>query len=147
MSSNHEATLKVQNYREYVNNISINDTINWQKQLFLSCSNTSRLYCTKSKYAIFWCRTVAFAEGELCDYTQCAPKVPELMGIKCCHEQQFTSAPTHKCIAVRNFPESKSVHVLDHPANSPDLSPYDHFLLPKLKMHLKELRLDTILKI
>ena len=45
MSSNHEATLNVQNYREYVNNISINDTINSQKQLFLSCSNTFRLYC------------------------------------------------------------------------------------------------------
>ena len=46
MSLNHEATLNLQNYREYVNNISINDTINWQKQLFLSYSNTFRLYYT-----------------------------------------------------------------------------------------------------
>ena len=45
MSSNHEATLSVQNYREYVNKISINDTINKQKQLFLSYYNTFRLYC------------------------------------------------------------------------------------------------------
>ena len=45
MSSNHKATLNVQNYCKYVNNFLINDTINWQKQLFLSCSNTFQLYC------------------------------------------------------------------------------------------------------
>ena len=50
MSSNHKATLSVQNYREYVNNISINDTINRQKQVFLCCSNTCRLYCIYYTY-------------------------------------------------------------------------------------------------
>ena len=55
--------------------------------------------------------------------------------------------PAHKCITVRNFLASKSVQVLDHPAYSLDLSPYDYFLFPKLKMQLKGLRFDTILEI
>ena len=46
MSSNHKATFNVQNYCKCVNNFLINDAINCQKQLFLSCSNTFRLYCT-----------------------------------------------------------------------------------------------------
>ena len=47
MSSSHKATLNIQKYCKYVNNFLTNDTINLQKQLFLSCSNTFGLYCMK----------------------------------------------------------------------------------------------------
>jgi histone-lysine N-methyltransferase SETMAR len=35
--------------------------------------------------------------------------------------------------------DPKNVTTLYHPPSSPDLSPPDHFLFPKLKMKLKEL--------
>ena len=57
------------------------------------------------------------------------------------------NAPAHKFIAVRNFLTSKWVQVLHQPAYSPDLSPCDYFLFPKLKMQLKGLRFDAISEI
>jgi histone-lysine N-methyltransferase SETMAR len=33
---------------------------------------------------------------------------------------------------------------LNHPPNSPDLSPLDYFLFPKVKLQLKGSRFDTI---
>lgn len=38
------------------------------------------------------------------------------------------NAPSHKCIAVRNFLTTKSVRVLEKPTYSPDMWPYDWFV-------------------
>ena len=39
----------------------------------------------------------------------------------------------HKCEVVKSFLASEKVKVLNHPPNSPDLSPGDFFLFPRLK--------------
>ena len=46
------------------------------------------------------------------------------------------NASSHKCEAVKSFLSSEKVKVLNHPAYSPDLSPCDFFLFPKLKKML-----------
>jgi hypothetical protein len=43
----------------------------------------------------------------------------------------------HQAVAVQEFLARKQVCVLHHPPYSPDLSPYDYFLFPKLKLPLK----------
>jgi len=47
------------------------------------------------------------------------------------------SAPVHRAVAVQEFLTRKQVCVLHHPLYSPDLSPCDYFLFPKLKLPLK----------
>jgi len=47
------------------------------------------------------------------------------------------NAPVHRAVAVQNFLARKQVCMLHHPHNSPDLSPCDYFLFPKLKLPLK----------
>jgi hypothetical protein len=47
--------------------------------------------------------------------------------------------PTHKAASVGQFLTQKNVTTLYHPLFSPDLSPPDYFLFPKLKMKLKGL--------
>ena len=44
------------------------------------------------------------------------------------------NASSHKCEVVKSFLASEKVKVLNHPPYSPDLSPCDFFLFPRLKM-------------
>ena len=46
------------------------------------------------------------------------------------------NASSHKCEAVKSFLASEKVKVLNHPPYSPDLSPCDFFLFPRLKKML-----------
>ena len=48
------------------------------------------------------------------------------------------NASSHKCEVVKSFLASKKVKVLNHPPYSPDLSPCDFFLFPRLKKMLSE---------
>ena len=43
------------------------------------------------------------------------------------------NASSHKCEVVKSFLASEKVKVLNHPTYSPDLSPCDFFLFPRLK--------------
>jgi len=47
------------------------------------------------------------------------------------------NAPVHRAVAVKEFLARKQVCVLHHPPYSPDLSPCEYFLFPKLKLSLK----------
>ncbi|KAJ4436780.1 hypothetical protein ANN_16912 [Periplaneta americana] len=47
------------------------------------------------------------------------------------------NAPAHRAIIVKNFLARHNITALDHPPYSPDLSPPDYFLFPRLKSHLK----------
>ena len=46
------------------------------------------------------------------------------------------NASSHKCEVVKSFLASEKVKVLKHPPYSPDLSPCDSFLFPRLKKML-----------
>ena len=46
------------------------------------------------------------------------------------------NASSHKCEVVKSFLASEKVKVLNHPSYSPDLSPCDFFLFPRLKKML-----------
>ena len=46
------------------------------------------------------------------------------------------NASSHKCEVVKSFLASEKVKVLKHPPYSPDLSPCDFFLFPRLKKML-----------
>ena len=46
------------------------------------------------------------------------------------------NASSHKCEVVKSFLASEKVEVLNHPPYSPDLSPCDFFLFPRLKKML-----------
>ena len=48
----------------------------------------------------------------------------------------YDNASSHKCEVVKTFLASEKVKVLNHPPYSPDLSPYDFFLFPRLKIML-----------
>jgi len=48
-----------------------------------------------------------------------------------------TMPPVHRAVAVQEFLAWKQVCVLNHPPYSPDLSPCNYFLFPKLKLPLK----------
>ena len=45
-------------------------------------------------------------------------------------------ASSHKCEVVKSFLASEKVKVLNHPSYSPDPSPFDFFLFPRLKKML-----------
>jgi len=47
------------------------------------------------------------------------------------------NAPVHQVVAIQEFLARKQVCMLSHPPYSPDLSPCDYFLFPKLKLPLK----------
>ena len=47
------------------------------------------------------------------------------------------NVPLHRAVAVQEFLARKQVCVLHHPSYSPDLSPCDYFIFPKLKLPLK----------
>ncbi|BFZ21686.1 hypothetical protein BsWGS_24725 [Bradybaena similaris] len=47
------------------------------------------------------------------------------------------NVPDHRAVAVQEFLAITGECVLSHPPNSPDLSPCNYFLFPKLKLSLK----------
>jgi len=47
------------------------------------------------------------------------------------------NAPCHTTVSVNEFLAEKSIPVVLQPSYSPDLSPCDFFLFPRLKNHLK----------
>ncbi|KAJ4426510.1 hypothetical protein ANN_27324 [Periplaneta americana] len=53
------------------------------------------------------------------------------------------NAPAHRAIIVKNFLARHNITALDHPPYSPDLSPPDYFLFPRLKSHLKGRRFNV----
>ena len=53
-------------------------------------------------------------------------------GVNLLHDK----ASSHKCEVVKSFLASEKVKVLNHPPYSPDLSPCDFFLFPRLKKML-----------
>jgi hypothetical protein len=57
------------------------------------------------------------------------------------------NAPTHNAASVCQFLTPKNVTNLYHPLHSPDLSPPDYSLFPKLKMKLKGLHLADVAEI
>ena len=47
------------------------------------------------------------------------------------------NAPCHTAVSINGFLAEKSIPVVPQPPYSPDLSPCDFFLFPRLKNHLK----------
>jgi len=54
------------------------------------------------------------------------------------------NAPAHTALSVREFLAIKQITVLEHPAYSPDLTPNDFFLFPKIRELLKGRHFDDI---
>jgi len=54
------------------------------------------------------------------------------------------NAPVHRAVVVQEFLVRKQVCVLHRPPYSPDLSPCDYFLFPKLKLPLKGRLLEDV---
>jgi len=57
------------------------------------------------------------------------------------------NAPTHIAVSVCQFLTPKNVTTLYHLAYSPDLSPPDYFVVPRLKMKLKGLHFADVAEI
>ena len=54
------------------------------------------------------------------------------------------NAPCHTAISVTEFLAKKGIPVVPQPPYSPDLSPCDFILFPKLKFHLKGRNFGTV---
>lgn len=54
------------------------------------------------------------------------------------------NAPAHRAVLVAEYLATKQVCVLNHPPYSPDMSPCDYFLFPKLKLPLKGRLFDRV---
>ena len=54
------------------------------------------------------------------------------------------NAPTHNAAIIKKFLANRSVAVLHHPPNSPDLAPADYFLFPMLKFSIKGRHFQTV---
>lgn len=54
------------------------------------------------------------------------------------------NAPCHTAISINEFLASKNIPVAPQPPYSPDLSPCDFFLFPRLKNHLKGTHFGTL---
>ena len=74
---------------------------------------------------------------------------PVLPAAFCCRDffLLHDNAPAHKAASVCQFLIQKNVTTLYHPSYSPDLSPPDYFLFPKLKMRLKGLQYADVAEI
>lgn len=55
---------------------------------------------------------------------------------------QHDAAPGHNSVAIREYLAAKRIPVLPHPSYSPDLSPCDFFLFPRIKEFLKDKTFD-----
>ena len=60
-------------------------------------------------------------------------------GIKLLHD----NAPAHKSATVQEYLKESGLHVLDHSPYSPDLSPCDFWLFPRLKEMLAGHRFES----
>ena len=56
-------------------------------------------------------------------------------------------SPCYRALLVREFLARNTMPTLPHPLYSPDLAPANFFLVPKMKLRLKERRLGSIGKI
>jgi len=56
--------------------------------------------------------------------------------------RQAQAAPAHTALSVREFLATKQITVLEHPACSPDLTPSEFCLFPKIKEILKGRHFD-----
>ena len=54
------------------------------------------------------------------------------------------NAPCHTAVSINEFLAEKNIHMVPQPLYSPDLSPYDFFLFPRLKNHLKGRHFGTL---
>jgi hypothetical protein len=57
---------------------------------------------------------------------------------------QHDNAPSHTSVLTQQFLAKNKIAVIPHPPYSPDLTPCDFFLFPKMKLKLKGCRLDNI---
>jgi histone-lysine N-methyltransferase SETMAR len=69
-------------------------------------------------------------------------KRPELWSNDCI--LQHDNAQAHKALSVKQFSAQKSITEIEHPPCSPDLSPNDFWLFPKVKSALKGRRFQDI---
>jgi histone-lysine N-methyltransferase SETMAR len=46
---------------------------------------------------------------------------------------QQDNAPAHNALSVKQFLANKNITVLEHPLYSPDITPCDFYLFPKIK--------------
>ena len=72
-------------------------------------------------------------------YQKCRPR-NGVCGIKLLHD----NAPAHKSATVQEYLQESGLDVLDHPPYSPDLSPCDFWLFPRLKEMLAGHRFESI---
>jgi len=56
----------------------------------------------------------------------------------------YDNAPCHTAVSINEFLAEKGIPVFPHPPYSPDLSPCDFFLFPRLKNHLKGRHFGTV---
>jgi len=54
------------------------------------------------------------------------------------------NGPCHTAVSINEFLSEKSIPVVPQPPYSPDLSPCDFFLFPRLKNHLKWRHFGTL---
>jgi transposase len=59
-------------------------------------------------------------------------------------ELHHDNTPANTASSIREFLTKKCVHVLPQAFYSPDLSPYDFYLFPKLKLRVKGHRFQTL---
>ena len=65
-------------------------------------------------------------------------------GTACTWIWHHDNAPCHTAVSINEFLAEKSIPVVPQPPYSPDLSPCDFFLFPRLKNHLKERHFGTL---
>jgi hypothetical protein len=56
----------------------------------------------------------------------------------------YDNAPAHKAFSVKQFVTQKSINEVEHLPSSPDLAPYDFWLLRKISSALKGRRFQDI---
>jgi transposase len=54
------------------------------------------------------------------------------------------NAPCHSSIAVGEFLTENKITTMEHAPYSPDVAPWDLFLFPKIKIHLKGRRFEDL---
>ena len=76
---------------------------------------------------------------QLVDFYQKRRPRTGVRGIKLLHD----NAPAHKSTTVQEYLKESGLNVLDHPPYSPDLSPCDFWLFPRLKEMLAGYRFES----
>ena len=76
---------------------------------------------------------------QLVDFYQKRRPRTGVCGIKLLHD----NAPTHKSVRIQEYLTESGLNVLDHPPYSPDLSPCDFWMFPRLKEMLAGLCFES----